>query len=217
MSAQARPPAIVNGRDLCTLSLLDEQQRFVGYAPEGGEQVTRDPVLVVAVDPDKLRTALAWARLGSVSRSHVYDLRQLLGGGASRTRVPWSMITGQLAWLRVLIEGEQVDAAEVRLVIETQAANSPRSKDVESLRRVRYHFDAAAEIIGCECEHVDKAAWQNHVVPVASRKGEGAIKAAYLQHARNVLGERCENEDQAAAFGILQWAIEARIGGNLIT
>jgi hypothetical protein len=177
--------------------------------------VTRDPVLVVAVDPDKLRTALAWARVGS-DRTRVYRLRQLLGGGASRTRVPWSTITGQLAWLRELIEGEQVDATEVRLVIETQAANSPRSKDVESLRRVRYHFDAAAEIIGCECEHVDKTAWQTHVVPAASRKGEGAIKAAYLQHARDMLGQRCENEDQAAAFGILQWQIETRLGGTLI-
>jgi hypothetical protein len=177
--------------------------------------MTRDPVLVVAVDPDKLRTALAWARLGS-GRTRVYRLRQLLGGGASRTCVPWSMITGQLAWLRELIETEQVDACEVRLVIETQAANSPRSKDVESLRRVRYHFDATAEIIGCECEHVDKAAWQNHIVPAASRKGEGAIKAAYLQHARDVLGQRCGNEDQAAAFGILQWQIEARLGGTLL-
>lgn len=178
--------------------------------------MTRDPVLVIAVDPDKLRTALVWARLGSDRRARVYGLRQLLGGGASRTYVQWSSITGQLEWLRKLINAEGVALAEVRLVIETQAANSPRSKDVESLRRVRYHFDAAAEIIGCECEHVDKAAWQNHVVPVASRKGEGAIKAAYLQHARDVLGERCENEDQAAAFGVLQWAIEARLGGTLI-
>lgn len=178
--------------------------------------MTRDPVLVVAVDPDKTRTALAWARLGSFGFKRVYGLRQLLGGGASRTPVPWSTITGQLAWLRDVIEAEQVDASEVRLVIETQAANSPRSKDVESLRRVRYHFDAAAEIIGCECEHVDKAAWQNHVVPAASRKGEGAIKAAYLQHARDILGERCTNEDVAAALGILEWQIEARLGGTLI-
>lgn len=177
--------------------------------------MTREPVLVVAVDPDKLRTALAWARRGA-GRERVYGLRQLLGGGASRTHVQWSSVGGQLAWLRSLLEGEQVDAHNVRLVIETQAANSPRSKDVESLRRVRYHFDAAAEIIGCECEHVDKAAWQNHVVSAASRKGEGAIKAAYLQHARDVLGERCENEDQAAAFGILLWQIEARLGGTLI-
>ncbi len=176
--------------------------------------MTRDPVLVVAIDPDKIRTALAWAQC-SVQHLRTYGLRSLQGGGASRTPVPWSTITGQLTWLRWLIDGVGVEPSEIRLVIETQASNSPRSKDVESLRRVRYHFDAAAEIIGCECEHVDKAAWQNHVAPSAGR-GEGAIKAAYLKHACDVLGERCENEDQAAAFGILQWAIKARLGATLI-
>jgi hypothetical protein len=178
--------------------------------------MTCDPVLIIAADPDKTRTALAWARRESSRSPRAYAMRQLRGGGSSRKPVPWSSVAGQRAWLRDLIEAESVDPSEVRLVIETQAASSPRSKDVESLRRVRYHFDAAAEIIGCECEHVDKAAWQNHVVPSAKRLGEGAIKVAYLEHARAVLGERCENEDQAAAFGILQWQIEARLGGTLI-
>jgi hypothetical protein len=61
---------------------------------------------------------------------------------------------------------------------------------------------------------VDKAAWQLFVAPVGVR-GEGAIKAAYRQHANAKLG-RDVNEDQAAAFGILQWTIERRLGSQLI-
>lgn len=178
------------------------------------------PLVVVGIDPDKTRTALAWAVSDSRTVGVVgprYQLAGLVGGGASRQRVLWSSVTGQVDWLRELLELTRVDAARVRLVVETQAARSPRSRDVEALRRVRYHFDAAAEVVGCECEHVDKAAWQSHVAPLAVRgKGEGAIKAAYQAHARERLGDRCENEDQAAAFGIVQWQIEARLGGTLV-
>jgi hypothetical protein len=168
--------------------------------------------LIVAVDPDASNTALAWA----VAAGDVYRLAGLVGGGAGREVVPWSTITGQIAWLQERAAETGCTLAEALVVVETQAAHSPWSADVEALRRVRYHFDATCEIAGARYEEAEPGAWQRHVTTAEARRGgDGAIKAAYKQHAIAVL-EREVNEDQSAAFGILQWAIEARIGASLI-
>ena len=180
--------------------------------------MTADPRIVVGIDPDKTRTAIAWAVLvDPVAR--VYEMRGLIGGGASRARVPWTSITDALEWLPAMAQIETVAVTQIRVSVETQAASSPRSTDVEALRRVRYHWDAACELLGCECEHVDKAAWQSLVLrklqPPRGARGEGAIKRVYQDHARASLGSVVANEDQAAAFGILQWSVEVRLGATI--
>jgi hypothetical protein len=175
------------------------------------------PAILVGIDPDSVRTALAAACLVAPA---TYALWMLEGGGSSRTAVAWSSVSGQLALLREYQEHAKTLTARsessplVRVAVETQAAHSPWSVSVEPLRRVRYHLDAACELLDIEIEHVDKAAWENFIAPGV--RGEGAIKRAYRDHANRLLPSHTLNEDTAAAFCILLHSVAVRFGATLI-
>ena len=170
------------------------------------------PRLVVGIDPDSRATALAWA-------VRCYDgAYAFLGcdGGGTR-RVPWSTVTGALAFLRqrVEIHGGLITPSEVAVAIETQAAAGPHSADVEALRRVRYHWDAACEIEGSVCEHVDEPVWSAEFLrgePIG--RGKGARKAAYQRRAKG-LTSLATNEDRCAAIGVLWWYVVGVLGAEL--
>jgi hypothetical protein len=169
------------------------------------------PDLVVTVDPDKDRTALCWC--SRLSGSNVFVVGGMLGGGRGE-RVPWTTITGAMAWLVRLMEETGVPPSRCMLAVETQAPKGPRSFDVEPLRRVRYHFDAACELLGIECEHVDKSTWQTFFVDDPTLRGEGAIKAAYQRQAKAEC-RHATNEDRCAAYGIAAWLIRSRLRAEL--
>ena len=165
----------------------------------------RRPLLILTVDPDSRRTAYAVA----VWDGKRYVYRGSWGGGTSKQPVEWQTITGQLALMREVAEREGVEFARVRVVIETQGAKGERSRDVEELRRVRYHWQAACELLGCVCKFVS-IAWADHFVPGAKRLGKGAQKKAYMRKAQAMTNGETDNEDRCAAFGILAVEIAAK-------
>lgn len=169
------------------------------------------PALVVAADPDSTSTALAWA----VQREDGYAFAGTEGGG-SRC-VSWQTITGARAWLESARAKVQVDPGRVVAVVETQAASGPRSKDVEELRRVRYHWQAACEVDGSECVFVDVGTWTRAFLRGTKNpgRGAGAIKRAYQVRAKE-LTALAVNEDRCAAIGMLWWYVVDVLGSTLI-
>lgn len=165
----------------------------------------------MGIDPDSRSTAIAWA----VRRDDgVYVFDGCEGGGSRR--VSWSTITGALAWQRGMQAALGLEAREVVVAVETQAAAGPHSADVEALRRVRYHWDAACEIEGSECEHVAEVAWTDVFLQGEQIKhGKGARKIAYQAKAKR-LTTLAVNEDRCAAIGILHWYVVGVLGSSVV-
>jgi len=173
------------------------------------------PDLVVAADPDSVRTALAWAHQIS---PRVYGLRGISGGGSGKNPVKWQSITGVREWLTGAALVANTIPARVTAVVELQAPNGEHSRDVEPLRRVRYHWDAACELLGCEYVEADPNEWEAVFSEGKRCPGRGARKKACNARA-NALTEgahvRPINEDQRDAFGILHWYIVSVLGCEL--
>jgi hypothetical protein len=168
------------------------------------------PRVLVALDPDSTRTAIALAVLDGLT----YVVERVDAGGTGPA-VSWSSVTGALVELRLAV-ALAGDVGEVVVVCETQFAAGPWSADVEALRRVRFHWEAACELLGVAFVHVDPGAWMSAFVPGA--RGAGAVKVAYRARAR-ALVPRATNEDRAAAVGIAWWfastlGCELRDGSN---
>lgn len=168
--------------------------------------------LVAAVDPDSSSSAVAWAVRAADGS---FDFGGVEGGGSRA--VPWQTITGARAWLaetRGVLSPEQVIA-----VVESQAPAGPQSADVEALRRVRYHWQAACEVDGYACEFVDAMVWQRCFVPFAEHPrrsdGAGAWKKAYMRRAKQLAPSLATNEDRCAAIGMLWWYVVGVLGSTL--
>lgn len=202
------------------------------------------PSLVVGVDPDSQHTAIAWAELtqvrdggarddvdallfgGEQPTRAVYKLAGIEGGGTGSRPVAWSRIGGVLEWLGVRrgreaarlwnpAGGTTHHPVAVLIAIESQPPTSPRSEDVESLRQVRYHWDAACDLVpATSCVHVLPSTWMPWFVAPASPRGEGAMKREYQRKAKAITNGRARNEDQCAAVGLLAWAVDS-ISGEL--
>jgi hypothetical protein len=156
------------------------------------------PDLVVGCDPDSTSTALAWV----VREGTRYRLAGVVGGGSRA--VTWQTITGARAWL-----AERADEVSPRVsfVVETQAVAGPHSRDVEPLRRVRYHWQAACEVDGYDYAEVDATTWQR---VFAGRPG----KARYQKRAKAIT-PLATNEDRCAALGVLWWYVSDVLGSSL--
>ena len=156
---------------------------------------------VVTFDPDKWRTAYALA-VWNVEHSR-FEYRGSFGGGTSKTPVDWQTITGQLALIGEIRKVSGVDCSDMLVVVETQGAHGTHSRDVEELRRMRYHLQAACELLGITCKFVSIGGWGEAFVPGSKRLGVGAQKKAYMSKAKAMAGGETANEDQCAAFGML--------------
>lgn len=165
---------------------------------------------IVALDPDSTRTALARADLDGASPGTAYKLRELRGGGAGKP-VAWGAVDGALDYLRQL-EQEGREPEDVLVIVETQPPDSPWSRSVEDLRRVRYHWDAACVLMGIRCEHVPPAAWEAEVVPEG--RGAGSVKRGAKVAAEEMLGRKV-NQDKADALLLLRWMVR-QLGSELI-
>lgn len=170
-------------------------------------RVEDDPRAILAVDPDARRSGYTLAVRAS-SIVDVFDLVEVRGGGTGKTSVEWQTILGQLSLIEDVLTRFDLRPAELLVIVETQPAKSPRSSDVEELRRVRYHFEAACELLGVACKFVT-IAWADAFVPGARRGGAGAQKKAYVRKAQVMTHGLATNEDQCASFGMLVVEIEA--------
>lgn len=168
------------------------------------------PLLIATVDPDSIRSAIAIARWSDKLDGYRYLGSR--GGGTSKTPVPWQTIAGQLELLDELAEEHGLvlprDGERFALVVETQGADSQWSKAVEPLRRVRYHFEASAELRGVDFKTVAIGSWGPAFVPGARAAGRGAEKKAYMKKAKRLTGGETSNEDRCAAFGMLAVEID---------
>jgi len=168
--------------------------------------------LIITVDPDSVRSAIARAVWDPERDGYRY--RGSAGGGSSKTPSPWQTIAGQLELIDSELEREGVEASEALVVVESQGANSKWSKDVEALRRVRYHFQAACELRKVACKFVT-IVWALSFVPGAQRKGKDAQKKAYRVKAQELTRGETTNEDRCAAFGMLAVEVDA-LGYDLL-
>lgn len=166
------------------------------------------PTLIVAVDPDSKSSALAWALWSAAEDAYVFG--EALGGGTRA--VPWQSVTGAMTWLDQARRMHGLAHKRITVAVETQAPNGPASADVESLRRVRYHWEAACEVEGSVSVSVGASTWQYHFV--GQPKGRGAVKRAYMLRARQ-LTEQATNEDRCAAIGMLWWYCTIECGKRL--
>ena len=160
-------------------------------------------MLILGVDPDSRCTALCLLRYDG----HDTTPAEVLGGGS--IVVKWSTISGALEYLQSVRERFPDD--ELLVVIEMQAPKGVHSQDVESLRRVRYHWEAACELLGIECSFVAAKSWQSAVL----LPGEVG-KPAYMKRTRDLAGDHASlltNEDRCAAFGIA-WAHATSLAEN---
>ena len=171
---------------------------------------------VAALDPDSTQTAIAWAQLGqcSLAGDRAWQFLGAEGGGASKIPVGWSTITGAQAWLLTARAKHGVGFGEMTIVIETQAPNGAHSSDVESLRRVRYHWEAACELLGVCCVFVDACTWERAFAGECKARGKGALKKACQVRAKK-LAPSLANGDQRDAFGMLSWYVGEQFGESL--
>ena len=161
--------------------------------------------LVLTVDPDSIRSAYAVA----VQDGERFEYLGSSGGGSGRKRVDWHTITGWLSLLRKLSEEHGVAFDDMLVVVETQGANGEHSRDVEELRRVRYHVQAACELLCVACKFVS-IAWAEKFVPGAKRLGKGKQKEAYMRKSKTLTHGETDNEDRCAAFGMLVVELAAK-------
>jgi hypothetical protein len=168
--------------------------------------------LVLTCDPDSLRSGLAWAVSHGSESSDFYDFTDVIGGGSGAV-ASWQSISGMSTLLCGLTTALGVDLSNVTFVCETQAPNGPQSADVETLRRVRYHWQATCEIVGTKYVEAIPSVWMQSFVG-EQLKGTGAMKAAYRKRAKE-LTPLATNEDRAAAVGMLVWYVES-IGSRLV-
>ena len=154
---------------------------------------------VVTFDPDKWRSAYAVA----VWNVEHFEYWGSFGGGTGRTPVAWQTITGALELLREISRSTGIAFADIVVVVETQGASGTHSRDVEELRRMRYHVQAACELLGITCKFVSIGGWGEAFVPGSKRLGVGAQKKAYMAKAKDMTDGETVNEDQCAAFGML--------------
>jgi len=169
-----------------------------------------------AVDPDDTQTAICFC----YPTADGFRVVDLVGGGAAQEGVAWGSVTGALSWLRGASEDRPTDEAAPTLVVEAQAFVGAHSDAVEGCRRARWHWDAAAELVGWARVHVFPADWQGAFVPAGSPwrveagEGSGAVKRAYQLRARE-MDPRATNEDRCAALGIAWWYARS-IGSTLL-
>jgi hypothetical protein len=140
----------------------------------GSMQSAYLPQVVIGVDPDATRTALAVCvrRQGSA----LYSVAHVDGGGSGREAVPWGDVLGATVVVRHWLAQAGVLAGEARRAGEYVASDAPllvvgveaqivgggaHTADVEGCRRARWHWDAACLTLAVRCSHVDPGAWQS--------------------------------------------------------
>lgn len=161
---------------------------------------------VLTVDPDDTQTALCFC-LPTADGLRVVDL---VGGGAAGVAVEWGTVTGALSWLRTASEQIPAGLPRPTLVVEAQTGTGAHGESVEGCRRARWHWDAAAELLGWTRVHVLPSVWQSSFVPEGSPwrtqagEGAGSIKRAYQIRA-HAIDTRATNEDRCAALGLAWW------------
>lgn len=159
------------------------------------------PVFIGAVDPDSTSSAVATARLAASGDR--YEFVAVEGGGSQR--VTWQDVFGVGRFL----DAAPCELSRARFAVESQPPKSPYSVDVEELRRVRYHWEAACLLRGVGCVFVPPIAWLSVFVPDA----RGSVKTLYRAEAKR-LTPQATNEDRAAAVGILCW-LGASLGASI--
>lgn len=168
--------------------------------------------LVIACDPDSQRSALAWAVCREPGALRSFDFVDVDGGGTGKPG-RWQTGNPMLGLLHDLSEEYDINASRITVVCETQAPDGPRSADVEALRRVRYHWEAACEITGAKFVEAIPIVWMRSFVGEQSL-GAGSLKKIYQRRAKE-LTPLATNEDRCAAIGILDWYVRS-IGSRLV-